>query len=258
MRDPFVLIRAVGCLWQPGTPSSSSFPTSTLNARFLIFWPLFLDILCWMDIDDESTIRGESVDDFPEHDTPTVTRSTVITKYREVWKEFYDWEQTECTHLIKSIILVDDSISSGDDITSQSQRRALGMDYEFVSPEISTSTSTYDALRITHYGLGNGRKRKTDTIALFVAPELEPFSSYEACTPSTVSIGRRWNSIYEEETLLFVPFADDPTFDFEAYAQQYGWFDWLYYEMNEGSDIKYDDWDPDCKSKHHYCRRHSH
>lgn len=203
-----------------------------------------------MDADEESTFYRdlENLNISENGVTRTVTRKTVINKYQEVWNEFYDWEQSECLHIIESISLEAHSEADGE-AHPHSQRRPLRSDYEFTLPDLPTSRPSdiglYDTMRITVYTAGNGRKRMTDDVDIFLAQELEPLSSYEACTPSTVSIGSAWYTTNEDETILFEPFADDPKFDFWEFAGEFGWFDWLVHEMCEGSKI--DIRDPDSK-----------
>ncbi|KLO10609.1 SET domain-containing protein [Schizopora paradoxa] len=186
-----------------------------------------------MDIDDESTLRDESLtaDESPEYEVPTVTRKIVISKFREVWNDFYDWEEVECAYLLKDIISVDDT-DYGDHEDDEYPRQADIRDYRFVvSSEVTGLTSEFDAMRTSFHASGNGRKRRMDSVNIFAASQLEPLSSYESSTPSTMSIGPRWNGLREEETLSFVPFSDDPTFDFEEFSMSFGWFEWLSHEM---------------------------
>ncbi len=88
-----------------------------------------------MDADEESTFYRdlENLNISENGVTRTVTRKTVINKYQEVWNEFYDWEQSECLHIIESISLEAHSEADGE-AHPHSQRRPLRSDYELPCP----------------------------------------------------------------------------------------------------------------------------
>jgi len=62
----------------------------------------------------------------------------------------------------------------------------------------------------------------------FQGPVTEPHPRYEFCTPSVQSIAFRIESLASDELEIvpFVPYADDPAFNAQAYLDQFKFFAW--------------------------------
>ena len=148
-----------------------------------------------------------------------IEKSLTASKvYRDLWTEFYSWEQVFCQQTI-------DGLSKPQ---AGAHPRSLPLDgtsiYEF--PDLSSIEEdffTYEDISLdstvtTKFTLSPNPK-------IIETRSLEPSAGYTACTAIST------NTILKDDltSLPFAPHADDPLFDLDDYLSfAAGWFTWQY------------------------------
>lgn len=71
-------------------------------------------------------------------------------------------------------------------------------------------------------------KRSADPHEVYAGGEFLPHPVYEICTPAArnIKVGD------DPDQMSFLPFADDPAFDWEPYNKEYGSFAWQHFQLN--------------------------
>lgn len=152
-------------------------------------------------------------------------RKTVVDTYREVWTQFYAWEQAYCDTSLSSLNVIFEQDDSSETFELVSQD-----DYLWPNSELSEATEDEQVLvKIVDPSSGQTEYIREN---IFLAPELNPCPIYEACAPSTINIGPPRHDLYEWETLRFFPYLDNPDFglrEMEALRRIFdsGYFQWM-------------------------------
>jgi hypothetical protein len=138
--------------------------------------------------------------------------------YRDLWTEFYTWEQVFCQQTL-------DGLSKGGDRSVQPGSPSLPYDKKYELPDISSSEEeffTYDD--ISHDLSLSTKLVFSPNPKIIETRNLDPSAGYTACTPIST------NSIVKDDptSLSFAPYADDPLFELEDYLCNAGWFTWQY------------------------------
>lgn len=136
--------------------------------------------------------------------------------YRDLWAEFYSWEQVFCQQTLEGLSKPPAGVRSG---SLPHSRTSI---YEI--PAISSSSEedffTYedislDSTVVVKYTFSPNPK-------IVETQNLDPSAGYTACTAIST------NMILKDDPsfLPFAPHADDPLFDLEDYLSRVGWFAW--------------------------------
>ncbi|KAH7921255.1 SET domain-containing protein [Leucogyrophana mollusca] len=133
-----------------------------------------------------------------------------LLTYKEVWQEFYRWEPQNCRQIIDAL--------AGSCVVSTETREMF--------EELLTRT-------IAHVPDGAGRVISHSSQFEITTDVFEPHPKYEACAPINHSIAR---SQQLEDTLQFVPYADDSRFPAAHYVAEF---------EGEGGLAWEEDFDPD-------------
>ena len=142
---------------------------------------------------------------------------TAIKVCRDLWTEFYSWEQAFCRQTLE-------------DLSKPASARPRSLPHEkhtisiYEVPVVSSS-SEQDLFAYEDISPDSSVSVK---FTLFPNPtiietnNLEPSAGYTACTPASTNILSK-----DDATCLpFIPYADDPLFVLDEYLCGFGWFDW--------------------------------
>jgi len=142
--------------------------------------------------------------------------------YRNTWIDFYEWEQRHATETLHSLartfelpklpVIRQTSESPQKDERKQADQDEneyfTVIDYDYDADlngtglHVTTSTLTPQTLEVTNV--------------------LEPYPAYEVCTP----VNRNILVGDDSEYMPFLPYSDDPTFDYLAHIVEYRYFEW--------------------------------
>ena len=149
--------------------------------------------------------------------------------YRDLWTEFYNWEQLFCQQTLEGLSKPHASVhprSLPHDGTSIYELPVFSSS----SPEDDSFTYediSLDSTVITKFTLSTNPK-------IIETQSLDPSAGYTACTAIST------NTILKDDpaTLPFAPHADDPHFQLDEYLAHHdighdvGWFAWQY-DLND-------------------------
>lgn len=146
--------------------------------------------------------------------------------YRDLWTEFYSWEQTFCQQTLEGLSKPQAGVHPRPlphDRTSIYELPVASEEEDIFAYEDISLDSTV----IVKFTLSPNPK-------VIETRNLEPSASYTACTAISTNIFMK----DDPAILPFAPHADDPLFELDEYLRGVGWFTWQY-------DIR--DHDPDRK-----------
>lgn len=175
----------------------------------------------------EKTVIDLCEDSESNEEEYVLPRKTVVDTYREVWTQFYAWEQAYCDTSLSSlnVIFEQDDFSETFEPVSQD-------DYLWPNSELSEATEDEQVpVKIVEPSSGQTENIREN---IFLAPELNPCPIYEACAPSTINIGPPRHDLYEWETLRFFPYLDNPDFGLREMEGLRRIFDSGYFQWMEG------------------------
>ena len=166
---------------------------------------------------------GESVWYVQEAD-PAV-RAQIIQAYREVWDEFYEWEQETCEAEIMSLASnpsPEDNRSSfllslqGEDTSSLDFEVAQPVESSDDAMEVDSSGSSSETFTIHDF------ERHAASTVVCVEKRLKyhrAYSKYYACTPTNCNVAQ----IKDPKVARFVPFDGEPRFSENQYVGMKQW-----------------------------------
>ena len=149
-------------------------------------------------------------------------RSLVIGVYRDVWNEFYAWEQKYSKSALESLEpkkpLASSSSESQDDHPELIDLASVVKDWKpFDESRLTWSKETgFVTFQGQRWEVMSSLELEID------APDLSPCPKYEACTPAPRPI------LHGDDppSLDFVPFPDEDGFNFEDFQEHYDSFAW--------------------------------
>ena len=161
-----------------------------------------------MDSDDSEDIQIEKY----------VTGSRI---YRDLWTEFYSWEQEFCQQTLEGLSKPRAGVPP----------RSLPHDGTSIYELPVLSSSEEDLFTYEDISLDS-----TVTVKFTLSPNpkiietrnLEPSAAYTACTAVSTNIFLQ----DDPASLQFAPYADDPLFELDEYLSSVGWFIWQY-DLND-------------------------
>jgi hypothetical protein len=150
-------------------------------------------------------------------------RSLAFRVYEEVWNEFNKWKAEDCKQQLR---LLQKPLPPPEVAQDARRMASIFRTGEPGDVEIIYVCDTEDDIPLD----SNGATVLTcNTIHIKLPGDVnEPHPRYEFCTPSVQSISFRVETAAcdELETMPFVPYADDPTFNAREYLRQYRQFAW--------------------------------
>lgn len=177
----------------------------------------------------DRTEAGDLFNFKPQSSEYTELRELGLQVYKEVWKEFYEWEPTECQRILDSF--------AGRRVPGDREKYNKMIDQLF-DPALQDSDMRFDdptqhSLIVTQYDAeGRGISCPIEMEEISVDPTFESHPPYESCPPINQSIisdpGLR-------EAAAFIPYADQEDFPVVKYLEPFQYFMWT------------EDFDPDCK-----------
>lgn len=155
------------------------------------------------------------------------TRSLIISVFRDVWEDFYDWEHEHCSILIHSnfakrpsqnFMNKDSPVNMSRPPAQSSSRTWEGNGFEHQMWSDSYEVTVFSA---------DGRETKTTLQETVLYPttsaeSARPYPRYEFCTPSERSqvVGD------DPQAMKFFPLVDNANFDYKKYADAHDSFSW--------------------------------
>lgn len=139
------------------------------------------------------------------------TKERVLAVYRDVWDEFYNWEQVECTDKIKELL------SSGSpDSKHHQDLEPCEVDTE---ADTSISSSSYSIMIHDENGAVSCTRVSAETLPL--NPSIDPHPRYQMCTPISRSIFWEQDALDEEQSVRFFPYADEDRWNIVEYLDEF-------------------------------------
>ena len=139
--------------------------------------------------------------------------------YKEVWDEFNKWKEEDSKRQLR---LLEQPLPAPH-VVETIKKMASAFRTDESEPddvEIIYICDTEDDIPLD---VGGATVLTCLPVPLTLPPNFLPHPPYESCTPSVQSITPREN---DSGSVPFVPYADDPTWDVEAYLHHFAKFDW--------------------------------
>lgn len=166
--------------------------------------------------------EGATLSNPVDIDSDSFQREIVFDTYRSAHADFYAWEQVYSSQSIESLWR---------EPSESELEMTLAEEYP---PETADARD--------YFSNGNGEVDTTlasinfngdfETIEMkhnvIKAPRLDPTPNYEACTPSSISLGRRRHEASFDECALFIPFVDDDRFSWQEFLEVFPRLEWEY------------------------------
>ena len=176
--------------------------------------------------DEELSSDLTEVED-TDSELPEPTRDLIYSVYEDVWRDFYDWEHQYC-HKVLQLVDAESGVNQ-----PPAQIVDVGEDLAFeYDAGVALRASTFnESVQVLEFSNGEPVESTRTSYTVF-APIIEPYESYESCSPTSRSIFVGDDS----DEMPFVPFADDPSFDIVDYQEQFKTFAW---EKGNNSDCRF-------------------
>lgn len=146
---------------------------------------------------------------------------TVLSVYKSVWEEYSLWSDQHDASTLESL--------------NAPLHNSPCWNVGAENPDVSVRGSDGDHLfAFTSFNSdGHAIEIRDVAVGLLTLAPFQPHSPYESCTP----ISRSLMVGDDSDALPFMPFSDDPMYDFNFDIEEYKYFRWQQEEMH-----------PDCKS----------
>lgn len=150
--------------------------------------------------------------------------------YKEVWKQFYDWELRECRHIIHA--LAGQRIPGEKEKYNRAINRLLDLGaLQDSEMQIDSTHPNKPSLVVSQYDAeGQSISYPLEMEEISVDPTFEAHPPYESCPPINQSM-----RFIVHEAATFIPYGDEENFPVMEYLDQFQSFAWE------------KDFDPDCK-----------
>ncbi len=135
--------------------------------------------------------------------------SIVKKQFEDVLREYHAWEPTHCSEKIASLRVSATAIASTTDFDIVD----LAAPAREIQPGTGSASTAAQGASFTRYVVHDSGPSEeepvcADTIDITISPPT-PYPSYESCTPTSRNILHG----DDPQSLSFIPFADDPSFD---------------------------------------------
>jgi hypothetical protein len=154
------------------------------------------------------------------------TRAIGISVYKDTWNEFYTWEQDECRRALNSLAISEPPQDPRSLYGADNNDPNLDFDFEAFDSESELHSDTITETFTQEEFDANENSIRYSTLTCFTqkATQMKGYPLYEVCTPASRNHAR--DPFYEQDQVLFVPYADDPAFPVEIYLEMYYDFSW--------------------------------
>jgi len=151
-----------------------------------------------------------------------IPQEAVRFVFRGVWRDFYDWEEAYCQSVIKSLVTLFDTALFSDVVALSHPLKANGQRTKFI--QAPQQSPVIDQLGITclDYTKYDSPVVTRLEVEVINAPRLPAPPIYESVTPAMRSIHHG----DDDDSMAFVPYSDELTFDALEHTLQYGSFSW--------------------------------
>jgi hypothetical protein len=155
--------------------------------------------------------------------TPQISRDIVRFVFHSVWVDFYDWEATHCQSAIKSLGLSLYAPHASDVITlpRTHSRNVKHRTNTIAAPHLFPATDRSN-ISCLDYTQDDSPVAARSVVEVINIPSMSAPPVYESVTPTTRSIHHG----DDDDSMAFVPYADEPSFDALDHTLQYGSFSW--------------------------------
>lgn len=139
-------------------------------------------------------------------------QNIVLQVYRSVWEEYSEWSNKRRTTTLKSLAVSHPKLDYFEFKETESVEASLAAeddDIHFTVYEFNIDGLTTDEYLIS------GKSFSVDQ-------DFRPHAPYESCTP----ISRNLMVGDDPDYLPFIPFADDPKYDFHLDIEEHCYFRW--------------------------------
>lgn len=169
-----------------------------------------------------------------------LTWEIVFEAYRQVWTEFYKWEQEATRQDLEALCSQYEDPVDGvsreeeDDTSPLLSREDLLSGWQNFNPDSNEDSTTDDMVVVFPQAEPDATVMRNKVISTV---GIEPCSVYEACTPCQETLGPRWFDDNGNDTMKFLPYVDDPGFDpkRDDYAKLHKNLAWLSEEQDPDS-----------------------
>lgn len=145
------------------------------------------------------------------------------TVFRQVWKDFYDWENAYSQGAITSLSQSSGRFRGSSGIASSIGQSGVDLTTRSVDPSHAPQESSQTQLTRWDYTSGSSTVSPTKITADVVSVlEFRPYLEYESVTPTTRSIFHG----DDDSSMAFIPYPEDPAFDFFEHTYEYKTFAW--------------------------------
>ena len=161
-------------------------------------------------------------------------REFVLRVFKELWDDYVSWENKSSLDMLQSLSYVSSERTNAQSL-EQSQS-PLTTDSNSPSPSSSSEDEVTDTrcqhsfkLREVDPTTRRAHTRVVHTTIVELPSKYAPTPPYESCAPTRRQILRG----DDPPEMPFVPYADEPSFDIDAYADDHDAFAWQVDRMSD-------------------------
>ncbi|KAG1730324.1 hypothetical protein EDB19DRAFT_1740854 [Suillus lakei] len=152
--------------------------------------------------------------------TYTELRELGLRIYKEVWKEFYEWEPRECQQIIHAF--AGRRVPGGREKYNRMIDQLFDPALQDLDMQIDSENPNQPLLVVTQYDAeGRGISYPLEVEEISVDPTFEAHPPYESCPPINQSI-----RFGVHETAAFIPYGDEDDFPVVKYLDSFQSFAW--------------------------------
>lgn len=175
----------------------------------------------------------------PEDDISQEIVNVTRTVFRDVWDNFYDWENAYCQAAINSLSQQPNAIcrASRSIIPNTKELTTQSIHTLHASPKPSEEGQVTELTCRDYRGESFIVSPTMITADVVSVLEFFPYPEYESVTPASRSIFHGDDA----EAMPFIPYPEDPTFDFFDHTFEYKTFAWQEGFQDPDSKLIYQD-----------------
>lgn len=156
-----------------------------------------------------------------DDETINENRTLAFFVYREVWDEFNKWKVEDCKQQLR---LLEQPLPPPD-VAESARKTTSAFRTDGGEPGDVETIYICDTEDDVPLDVGGATVLTCEIVSLKLPPEFAPHPRYEACTPSVQTISIRVDNDLHE-TVSFVPYADDTTWNVREYLNPFVSFTW--------------------------------
>lgn len=150
-----------------------------------------------------------------------IPKDVVRSVFRSVWEDFYNWERAYCQSVIKTLHFSFSAARSEATVVLHNPS-ASGQYSASIHTPLQPSSKAKNQPKITLLDYtGTAPIATRYAVEVINAPEMST-PTYESVTPAARSIHQG----DDDDSMAFIPYPDDPTFDAFEHTLRYKSFSW--------------------------------